>query len=275
MTYLKHLAFLSVLLGLFSISALAQSYKVGDTIFANVFSGGCVRVTVTGVDPAYSVHIEEGMYKDRDTFYNASRLADCKQSDQTATKGNDDGPVKNPNVGDFAVGDRVDVYLSGGKEGKNRGTIVDVRPSEYKVHYDGCADKEDVWENGSFIKPASVISATDPEIQFLTGRWAMTSVGISELYVAWGKAPGIQIDRDGTYIWYQGAGKQPVKGRWSPHAKIDGTRFGTETDNGIIIKDAAGNEWKMYRRRSKADKADHITIRMMCQGLTQIGTRAG
>ena len=261
-------------LALFSTATFSQTYKIGDTIFANVFFGGCVRVTVTGVEPAYSVHIEEGMYKKSDTFYNANRLADCKQSGSPAAKGGDGDPVKNPNVGNFAVGDRVDVYLSGGKEGKNRGTIIDARPSEYKVHYDGCSEKYDVWENGSFVRPAAVIAATDPEIRFLAGRWAMTSVGISSVYWAWGKAPGIQIDPAGTYVWYQGEGKAPVRGNWSPHAKIDGARFGTETENGIIIKDSAGNEWKMYRRRSTADNADHITIHMMCQGLTQIGTRA-
>jgi hypothetical protein len=65
----------------------------------------------------------------------------------------------------------------------------------------------------------------------------------------------------------------PFKGKWSPHAKIVGTRNGTETENGIIIKDAKGAEWKMYRRKSTLDNDDHITIRLMCSGETQMGTR--
>jgi hypothetical protein len=256
-----------------SASVFSQAHKVGDTIYANVFFGGCVRVTVTGVDPAYSVHIEEGAYKDRDTFYNANRLSDCKQAAGVTAGGGDKDDEKNPNMGDFKIGDRVDVFLSGGQRGKNRGTIIDQRPSEYKVHYDGCDAKYDVWENGGLVRPAAAISRTDPQIQFLTGRWSMTSVGISRVAIAWGKAPGIEIKSNGTYLWYQGEGKAPVRGNWQTHAKIEGAREGTETENGILITDAAGAQWKMYRRRSTLDNDDHITIRMMCQGMTQIGTR--
>ena len=102
----------------------------------------------------------------------------------------------------------------------------------------------------------------------------MTTVGVSSAAIAWSKSPGIQINSDGTYIWYQDGGKPPVRGKWLTHAKIVGTREGTETENGIIIKDAMGAQWKMYRRKSTLDNDDHITIRSMCESQTEMGTRA-
>jgi hypothetical protein len=253
-------------------------FKIGDTIYVNAFSGGCVKAKVTQIDPKYSVHIEEGTYKDRDTFYNVSRINECKQAappdNQTPDKPDTN---RQPNGANFKVGDRVDVYLSDNKEGKNRGTIIEVNGSQYKVHYDGCGEKYDVWENATFVRRAAEISADNAEIKFLVGKWSMTSVAVngdaSGTIAAWGRSPGIQINPDGTYIWYQDGGKPPVKGKWSTHAKIEGARYGTETENGIVIKDAKGTQWKMYRRKSTIDNADHVTIRSMCESLTQMGTR--
>ncbi|HVE55331.1 MAG TPA: hypothetical protein VNB22_00780 [Pyrinomonadaceae bacterium] len=258
-------------------------FKVGDTIYVNAFSGGCVKATVRQTDPKYSVHIEEGTYKDRDTFYNADRLGECRQAapqnNQTQGNQNTDKPDDNrtPNGGNFKTGMRVDVYLSDNKEGKNRGTIIEINGSQYKVHYDGCSEKYDVWENSMFVRPAATISADNAEIKFLVGKWSMTSVAVngnaSGTIAAWGKSPGIQINADGTYVWYQDGGRPPVKGKWTTHAKIEGARYGTETENGIIIKDAKGAQWKMYRRKSTIDNFDHINIRSMCESLTQMGTR--
>jgi hypothetical protein len=278
--YKLHLALL--LTTVFSIAGLSQdAHKTGDTIYVNAFYGGCVRATVLQTDPPYWVHVEEGTYKGSDTMYSANRLGECKQA-AAAAGGNGGGGAgggagAGDGGGDLKAGTRVDVYLSGGTEGKNRGTIIDTRPSQYKVRYDGCSDKYDTWENSLLVHPAATISTTDAEITFLTGKWGMTSVGVNAdqfgTTAAWGRAPGIQINGDGSYIWFQGEGKAPVRGQWNTHAKIEGARFGTEVENGIIIKDANGAQWKMYRRRSTSDNKDHITIRMMCQGLTQIGTR--
>lgn len=261
-------------------------FKVGDTIYVNAFYAGCVKAKGTGTDPKYSVRIEEGQYKDRETFYNANRVGDCNQGapqdnqPQGNQNQNGDEPANDqpaPHSGNLKVGDRVDVYLSGNIEGKNRGTIVETRDSQYKIHYDGCKQRDDVWENISFVRPAATISSGDPAIRFLVGKWSMTSVGVNSdalgTTAAWGRAPGIQINGDGTYTWYQGGGKAPVKGIWTTHAKIEGARFGTETENGIIIKDAVGTQWKMYRRKSTIDNGDHVTIRSMCESLTQMGTR--
>ena len=249
-------------------------FKVGDSIYVNIHSGGCVKATVKGIDPKYYVHVEEGGYKGSDAFYNASRLGECKQTPPPENQNNDKPNTgQTVNTGDLKLGDRVDVYLSDNKEGKNRGTILEVNGSTYKVHYDGCSEKYDVSENSMFVRPAATIGTDNSEIKFFAGKWAMTTVGISSAAIAWGKSPGVQINGDGTFVWYQETGKPPVKGKWLPHAKIEGARFGTETQNGIIITDAKGAQWKMYRRKSARDDDDHITIRVMCSGETQMGTR--
>lgn len=272
-----------LLLSVGALSAFAQDktdFKVGETIYVNAFSGGCVKATVTQTNPRYSVHILEGSYKDKDTFYSEGRIRECPQTaPQDKRKSDIQAPAEAANPptqksGDLKVGTLVDVYLSGGQQGKNRGTIIETNGSQYKVHYDGCTEKDDVWENSSLVRPAAVISADNAAIKFFTGKWLMTTVGLSSAAIAWSKSPGIQINSDGTYIWYQDGGKTPVRGKWLPHAKIEGAREGTETENGIIIKDAKGAPWKMYRRKSTLDNDDHITIRLMCWGETKMGTRA-
>src|SRR6476620_11372276 len=63
----------SFLLFFNAATCLAQDkidFKVGDSIYVNIYSGGCVKATVKGIDPKYYVHVEEGGYKGSDTFYN-------------------------------------------------------------------------------------------------------------------------------------------------------------------------------------------------------------
>ena len=201
------------------------------------------------------------------------------------------GPIKDPppidpvggppanNGGPLKVGDRVDVYLIGGKEGKERGTILEINGGLGKVHPDGCAPYWDRNQTMGLLKPAATIAANAPEIKFFVGKWDMTTVGIgpdtmiAPRAVVWAKIGGIFIEADGTYVWYPGANKAPASGKWEPHAKIPNTQFGTEVLDGILITDVSGQLWKMTRRISPYDKADHITIRLMCSGENEIGTR--
>jgi len=141
-----------------ALSAFAQDktdFKAGDAIYVNAFSGGCVKATVTQTDPKYSVHILEGLYKDRDTFYNESRIRECPQTaPPDKPKADIQTPAEaanppTPNSGDLKVGTRVDVYLTGNQQGKNRGTIIETKGSQYRVLYDGCAEKDAVWESSS------------------------------------------------------------------------------------------------------------------------------
>lgn len=197
---------------------------------------------------------------------------------------------KNPtqqtnNGGAFNVGDRVDVIPIYSKDKGRRGTIIEVAANgQYKVHKDGCGDHWDSFEDRGALFPAATIDADDAEIKFLIGKWAMftpsypnTIVSGNNVYREYGmgaKAPPLQINADGTYVWYFDYGKPPVKGKWATHAKIEGTKYGTEVWNGVIIKDPNGGEWKVYRRKIEGDNQDRITAQTMCSGMTVIGTRA-
>jgi hypothetical protein len=56
-------------------------------------------------------------------------------------------------------------------------------------------------------------------------------------------------------------------GRWAMLA------LAISDTHGYVWGSAKGIEWKMYRRKSTSDNNDHITIRTMCSGETQTGTR--
>lgn len=178
----------------------------------------------------------------------------------------------------FTVGSRVDAYYTSG-EPKKRGTIIEDKGNgRFKVKYDGCADHWDEEVDWSQLKPESVVSATDPDITATFGKWAMfvysypnTYTDGDYIYRQYGtgaKAPPLQINANGTYVWYDEFNKPPVTGKWIPHAKIDGIKMGTEAVNGILIKDSRGYYWKVYK-----DRPNHIEARTMCSGLTQGGSR--
>jgi hypothetical protein len=182
-----------------------------------------------------------------------------------------------PNLA-LAVGSRVDAYYaSGGPRG--RATVIEIKPDgRYKVKYDGCKDHFDEEVDWSQLKPASIISSTDPDIRAVLGKWAMfvysypnTTVRSNDIYREYGtgaKAPPLTINADGTFVWYDEYNKPPVKGKWVTHAKITGLTMGTEAVNGIIIYDSRGNSWKIYK-----DRADHVEARQMCTGMTEGGTK--
>jgi len=177
----------------------------------------------------------------------------------------------------FSVNSRVDVYQPGG-DPKARGTIIAISGDRYKIHYDGCASYQDEEVDWSQLKPATIISANDMDIVSLMGKWAMftpsypnTAVRGNTVYREYGtgaKAPPLEINANGTYIWYDEFNKPPVKGKWITHAKIEGVRYGTETVNGVLIKDSKGQYWKLYISKTGA-----LTARLMCSGSTMMGSR--
>ncbi len=179
----------------------------------------------------------------------------------------------------YTINSRVDVYYSSG-DPRGRATVIEVKGSgRYKIHYDGCKagflDEEVDW---SQLKPASVVSSNDADITILFGKWAMfvysypnTVIHGNNIYREYGtgaKAPPLQINANGTYLWYDEFNKPPVKGSWFTHAKIEGVTTGTESVNGIILKDSYGIYWKIYK-----DRQDHIEARKMCSGETEGGSR--
>ena len=91
--------------------------------------------------------------------------------------------------------------------------------------------------------------------------------------MARGKSNDIQINGDGSYVWNQSRGKPPLKGHWTTDPKVKGADTGTAKIDGILVKDAQGQEWKVYRGIVNSDKLDKVTIHQMCEGITEIGTR--
>lgn len=170
----------------------------------------------------------------------------------------------------FKVGDRVDTFYDQA-HGHNRGNVTEVGDRRYKVHYNGC--KTDEWVDASLVRPGATISALAPEIAVLFGKWRTTTVAVGGNYAVWGKSPGIEINPDGTYVWYQFAGRPPIKGQWTPEAKVPGIVEGTPKFDGVIVKDADGNEWKAFEWIVKGDPNPGIEIDQLCLGMSEVGSR--
>ncbi|MDB5221867.1 MAG: hypothetical protein JWN83_534 [Chitinophagaceae bacterium] len=190
---------------------------------------------------------------------------------QDENKNNDKEAGKNEG-GDFKVGDQVDTYYDATR-GHNRGTVIAVGNGRYKVHYTGCKATFDEWVDRDLVKNPNTISANAPGITFLFGKWSLTEVAIGNGNVFWGRSPGIQINADGTYTWYEDFGKQPVKGRWVTDAKVPGLDMGTPKFDGIIIKDAQGEEWKAFKWVVKNNNKPGIEIDKMCSNSSKVGSR--
>lgn len=177
-----------------------------------------------------------------------------------------------PPAGDEDNQNLVDVFYNE-KQGKNRGTIIETANGKYKIHYTGCAKTWDEWVDRSLIRSAAQISADAPEIRFLIGKWSLTAVGMSSAAIAWGKLPGIQINGNGTYVWYQDGGKPPVKGSWRTDAKVTGADSGTQKYDGILVRDADGQAWKIFKWTVKGSDEDGIEVQKMCSGISDVGRR--
>lgn len=178
----------------------------------------------------------------------------------------------------FTLNTRVDAYYASGTP-KGRATVIEIKDNgRYKVHYDGCGAYRDEEVDWSQVKPESTVSSNHTDITALYGKWAMFVYGypntvihgdnVYREYSMGAKAPPLQINADGTYVWYDEYNKPPVKGNWATHAKIEGLTMGTEAENGIVLKDSHGVLWKIHK-----DRQDHIEARTMCSGTTQGGTR--
>lgn len=273
----------SVLLLVSASISFAQSqaqWKVGDKVEILNLSKEWVPGTVIGTVDSdgklmYRVQLDDPNAPS--VYFNHTPASDIRargnQNAENPTQKPDDGnPQMTRNGGAFTVGDRVDTFYDE-KRGHNRGTVIEVGNRKYKVHYNGCTKTFDEWVDASLVRPAATISADAPEIKFLSGRWRTTVAAVGGNYMVWGKTPGIQINADGSYLWYQSDGKPPVKGRWTTDAKVPGLVEGTPKFDGIIVKDAEGNEWKAFKWTVKDDTQDGIEIDRMCLGLSEVGTR--
>lgn len=285
-TEVMKIFFAVVLLFVSASVSLAQDqpqWKVGDKIEVKNMSSEWVRATIIKIEDwrdagrgfAYRVEVEDPNAPNRywaaaaNTIRALPNQTVNKQADNKNVGGN---PQPNADGGTFKVGDRVDVYYNE-KQGKNRGTIIEAKEGKFKVHYTGCKDYWDEWVDRLSVHSPATISADATEIKFLFGKWALTTVGISSDAIAWGKSGGVQINDDGSYVWYQDKGKAPVKGKWITDARVPGADNGTQNFDGVLIKDADGQDWKVFKWAVKNDTRDHVEVQLMCSGISDIGSR--
>lgn len=251
-----------------AVSQKTGNWQVGDKVEAydmynNTWSNGTVSIVLTDRTPLqWRVTFDDPKGH---TFEYLS-LTD-KQIRARGVKGTS-----------FVLNQRVDAYYTSG-DPKGRGTIIEVKGNgRYKVSYDGCASHWDEEVDWSQLKPESKVAANDADITATFGNWAMFVYSypntvtdgkyVYRVYGTGAKAPPLQINANGTYVWYDEYNKPPVKGTWTTHAKMVGLTMGTEAVNGILLKDSHGVLWKIHK-----DRPDHIEARKMCSGETQGGSK--
>ncbi len=247
------------------IPNLSRDWKPG-TIIGSLNEGGKLYYRVQLDDPnAPSVYFNHTLPSD-------IRARGGQAAGVTANDRVNNGGLKLPPAGAFKVGDFVDTFYDANR-GHNRGTIIESGDRKFKVHYTGCAKTWDEWVDASLVQPPARISADAPEIKYLFGKWSLTEAAIGGNNVVWAQTPGIQINADGSYIWYQGSGKPPVRGKWATDAKVPKLNEGTPKFDGVIVKDEVGQEWKAFKWFAKGDTKDYIKVDRMCTGIGKFGSR--
>ena len=261
------------------LTSLAQDakWKVGDKIETRNLSKDWVSGTIIGTVDwngrlLYRVQLDDPNAPT--VYFNHTDPADIRPRGgvTTGVAPPKDGPRLPKANGAFKAGDRVDTFYNQ-KQGHNRGTVIDVGDRKYKVHYRGCSTAFDEWVDASLVQPPASISSNAVEITYLFGRWRTTTVAVGGNYAVWGSSPGIQINQDGTYVWFQPDRKPSVKGKWETDAKVPGLVEGTPKFDGVIVKDGDGIEWKAFKWNIKGDLQDHIEIDRLCLGMSEVGTR--
>lgn len=252
-------------------------WKTGDKIEIRNLSKEWVPGTILGTVDwngklLYRVKLDDDNAPN--VYFNHTDPADIrarggKPANPPATQNNAGVPVNIGNAA-FNVGDTVDAYFND-KEG-NRGEITEVGDRRYKVHFRGCGQQFQNWFDANKVHSPANLSATAPEVTFLIGKWRTTTVAVGGNYAAWGSSPGIQLNADGTYIWYEYSGRPPVKGKWIPYAKVPNVTTGTPKFDGVLVKDSAGLDWKVFKWDVK-DGKDHIEIDRLCSGQSEVGSR--
>lgn len=264
----------------FSFGQDAPQWKVGDKVEVKNMSGVWVPATVLevvdwrGYGRGFAYRIETEDKNAPNTMWNApadSVRARGGQKPADNPPADDGAQPKNFN-GEFKLGDVVDTLYDPNR-GHNRGTIIETGDRKYKVHYTGCEQTFDEWVDASLMRPPATISADAPEIKFLFGKWRLTTVAVGNNNVFWGSSPGIQINSDGSYIWYENSTDKPTKGKWRTDAKVPKLNEGTQKFDGLIVKDSEGHEWKAFRWRPAGETKDLIEIDRMCSGLSEVGSR--
>lgn len=261
----------------YSFAQNATQWKVGDKVEILNLSKEWVPGTIIGTVDwngtlMYRVKLDDDNAPN--VYFNHTPVSDIRArggQKQAANQQTDDPPMQNAD-GAFKIGDTVDT-LYDPNHGHNRGTIIETGDRKYKVHYTGCEKTFDDWVDASLVRPPAKISADAPEITYLFGKWRLTTAAVGYNYMVWGSSPGIQINADGSYLWYEDTAHPPTRGKWRTDAKVPKLNEGTQKYDGIIVKDSEGKEWKAFRWRPEGATKDLIEIDRMCSGLSEVGSR--
>ena len=276
---MKRMRLAVALLALAAATALAQDapvWKAGDRVET-------YNPSTTLWEPATVVKVEDWRTYGRGFAYRV-RLDDknAPNTEWATTVDRVRALAAAGGAAEFKAGDRVDVFYDA-THGKNRATVLESAPGKYKVHYEGCTATWDEWVDRLALHAPATLAPGSADVTFLFGKWAMftpsypnTVLHGDDLYREYGpggKSPPLQINADGSYVWYFDFGKPPVTGKWRADAKVPGADMGTQAYAGVIIDDPARQPWKVYRIVSKTDTEDRIEARRMCSGEVDMGTR--
>ncbi|MFT3679523.1 MAG: hypothetical protein QM791_04580 [Ferruginibacter sp.] len=158
---------------------------------------------------------------------------------------------------------RVDVYYANG-EANSRGAVIEIlQEGYYKVRLDGCNSKWDLIVDNNQVKPAALLSPQDNAVTDIVGNWMFVPASSAARSDA--KWPPLQVNADGTYVWYY---NPAVQGRWEPDSKMEGLAAGAAAFNGILIQDAEKNYYKVY-----ISKSDQVIVSKLCTAVTETASR--
>jgi hypothetical protein len=262
-----------------TIAAAQQQWKVGDKVEIKNLSMEWVPGTIIGTDDwngtlVYRVKLDDE--RAPNAYFNHTLPADIRPRAGQAAAGVNPGAAGGMGNlpagegGSLKVGDLVDAYFNP-REG-DRGIITEVGDRRYKVRFRGCEPQFQNWFEGGQVHTPASISAAAPEVTYLIGKWRTTTAAVGGNYMVWGQSPGIEIKADGTYVWYEYAGRPPTKGTWTADAKVPNATMGTQKFDGVLVKDATGIVWKVFKWKVE-DPQDHIEIDRLFSGLSDVGVR--
>ena len=175
------------------------------------------------------------------------------------------------------AGDRVDYP---GREA--HATIEQIADDGIHIRLDGCQPylSKDVVKESELRRTAR-LSRDAEAVKNVIGKWAMfepgtfntTTVG-DEIVREWGmggKAPPLTIDEDGTYVWIEDS-QHTTRGEWRTDSRVrdvppkgSPSMEGNAYHDGVVIRDAQGNDWKVYRVDIEGKKEDSIAVAQVCQ----------
>lgn len=179
--------------------------------------------------------------------------------------------------GPLKVGERVDYP---GRDA--HATVEQIAADGVHIRLDGCQEylSKCVVKESELHRTATLPRNAEP-VRALIGQWSMFEPGTfntvtrgDHVFREWGlgaKVPPLTIEKDGSYVWVEDS-EHTVRGRWRTDARVRGiapksssSLEGNADHDGIVIRDSAGQELKVYRTRIEGKSADSIAVAQVCR----------